>query len=115
MILVGDHVYAGTRHNQGFPVCLEFKTGRVVWGGKQRGPGTGSAAITYADGKLFFRYQDGIVALIDATSAEYRLKGSFMPAYQKDNSWAHPVIAKGRLYLREQDRLLCYDVRKTSK
>ena len=115
MILVGDYVYAGAQHNQGFPICIALKTGHIVWGGKQRGPGTGSAAITYADGKLVFRYQDGVVALIDATDDEYRLRGSFKPVYQKDNSWAHPVIAKGCLYLREQDRLLCYDIRKPSE
>jgi outer membrane protein assembly factor BamB len=115
MILVGNHVYAGAQHNQGFPVCIALKTGHIAWGGEQRGPGTGSAAITFADGKLVFRYQDGVVALIDATNEEYRLRGSFKPAYQKDNSWAHPVIAKGRLYLREQDRLLCYDIRKPSE
>ena len=112
MILVGDYIYAGAQHNEGFPICIELKTGKVAWGGNQRGPGSGSAAITFVDGKLIFRYQNGIVALIDANEKEYRLRGSFMPGYQKDNSWAHPVVAGGRLYLREQDRILCYDIRK---
>ncbi|MCH7727993.1 MAG: PQQ-binding-like beta-propeller repeat protein, partial [Planctomycetes bacterium] len=112
MILVGDYVYAGVKHNNGFPTCLDLKTGKIVWGGsKLRGPGSGSAAIIYADGHLLFRYQDGVVALIEATSAEYRLKGSFKPVYQKGPSWAHPVIADGRLYLREQNQLMCYDVK----
>ena len=114
MILVGDHVYAGAQHNEGFPICIDLKSGEVVWGGKIRGPGTGSAAITFVDDKLIFRYQDGVVALIDATDKEYRLRGSFMPEYQKDSSWAHPVVVNGRLYLREQDRILCYDIRKAS-
>jgi len=113
MILVGDYIYAGAQHNEGFPICIELKTGKVAWGGNQRGPGSGSAAITFVDGKLIFRYQNGIVALIDANEKEYRLRGSFMPRYQKDNSWAHPVVAGGRLYLREQDRILCYDIRKS--
>lgn len=112
MILVGDYIYAGAQHNEGFPICIELKTGKIAWGGNQRGPGSGSAAITFVDGKLIFRYQNGIVALIDANEKEYRLRGSFMPRYQKDNSWAHPVVAGGRLYLREQDRILCYDIRK---
>ncbi len=112
MVLVGDHIYAGAQHNNGFPTCIELISGEIVWGGKLRGPGGGSAAITYADGHLVFRYQDGVVALIEATTAEYRLKGSFMPVYQQGRSWAHPVIAGGRMYLREQDRLMCYDVLK---
>lgn len=112
MIRVGDYIYAGNKHNKGFPVCLEMETGRVVWGGDQSGPGTGSAAILYADGKLIFRYQNGTVALIAATPDEYRLLGEFKPAYKKKESWSHPVIYDGRLYLREQDKLMCYDVRR---
>ena len=64
------------------------------------------------DGHLIFRYQNGIVALIEATPDEYRLKASFKPAYQEKESWAHPVVANGRLYLREQDKLMCYDLSK---
>ncbi len=112
MILVGDHIYAGARHNNGFPTCIEMKTGEIVWGGTTRGPGGGSAAITFADGKLFFRYQDGKVALINATTSGYELKGSFKPVFQQGNSWAHPVIADGKMYLREQDKLMCYNVKK---
>jgi outer membrane protein assembly factor BamB len=110
LIQVGDYIYAGHKHNQGFPICLEMMTGKPAWGGDKRGPGNGSAAITYADGNLVFRYQDGRLALIEATSDEYRLKGTFMPAYQQGESWSHPVIANGKLYLREQDKLMCYDV-----
>ncbi len=111
MIQIGDYVYSGAQHNNGFPACLELATGKIVWGGKLRGPGEGSAAIVYADGHLVFRYQNGVLALIEATPTEYRLKGSFKPAYQQGKSWAHPVIANGKLYLREQDKLMCYDVR----
>lgn len=111
MIQIGEYVYSGAQHNNGFPTCLELATGKIVWGGKLRGPGQGSAAIVYADGHLVFRYQDGVLGLIEATPTEYRLKGSFTPAYQQGKSWAHPVIANGKLYLREQDKLMCYDIR----
>ncbi len=111
VVQVGDYLYGGHRHNEGFPICVELATGKVIWGGDERGPGGGSAAVTYADGLLVFRYQDGIVALIEATPEGYRLKGSFRPEYQERESWAHPVIVDGRLYLREQDKLMCYDLR----
>ncbi|MBN01764.1 MAG: polyvinylalcohol dehydrogenase [Planctomycetaceae bacterium] len=113
MIRVGDHLYAGHKHNQGFPICLELTTGNVVWGGNKRGPGTGSAAIVFADEHLIFRYQNGVVALIEATPTEYKLKGEFAPAFQDGNSWAHPVVYQGKLYLREQDSLMCYDIAET--
>ena len=112
MILLDGHVYAGHQQNEGFPTCINLATGDIIWGGKLRGPGKGSAALLLIDGHLIFRYQDGTVALIEATPTEYKLKGSFTPDYQKGNSWSHPVVVNGRLYLREQDKLMCYQVGK---
>ncbi|MBI5799194.1 MAG: PQQ-like beta-propeller repeat protein [Verrucomicrobia bacterium] len=110
MILLGDHVYMGHGHNNGFPTCVELMTGKVVWG-KERGPGTGSAAIVMADGHLYFRYENGIMALIEATPKSYALKSSFTLASKVAQSWPHPVIHGGKLYIRDQDNLLCYDVK----
>jgi outer membrane protein assembly factor BamB len=112
MLLVGNHVYAGNGHNRGFPIALEFATGKVAWGGDIRNAGTGSAAVAYADGHLYFRYQNGVVMLIQATPEGYREKGSFTLPDVVKPSWSHPVIEGGRLYLREQDTLYVYDVRK---
>ena len=78
-----------------------------------KGPGKGSAAVTFADGHLIFRYESGEVALIEATPTEYRLKGTFKPEHVSEPSWAHPVVAGGKLYLRDQDWLMCYDVKGT--
>lgn len=111
LIMVGDYIYGGHGHNNGFPICVEWKSGKVVWGGDERGAGKGSAGVTYADGNLIFRYQSGEVALIEATSEGYKLKGSFKPPVKDRDSWAHPVVAGGRLYLREQNKLMCYDVK----
>jgi outer membrane protein assembly factor BamB len=110
MVLVGDYIYAGHAHNNGFPICLELASGKVMWGGDKRGPGTGSAAVLFADGQLVFRYQDGVVGLISATPDDYQLNGSFKPEFQQGQSWSHPVIVDGKMYLREQDKLMCYDV-----
>jgi hypothetical protein len=91
-----------------------MESGNVVWGGSDRGPGSNSAAITYADGNLIFRYESGEVALIEATPSAYRLKGHFKPDYlSRQPCWSHPVVIGGRLYLRDQDKLMCYDVRGT--
>jgi outer membrane protein assembly factor BamB len=111
MILLGDHVYMGHGHNQGFPLCVDLKTGKDAWR-EGRGPGSGSAAIAYADGHLYFRYQDAVMALIEANPNEYKLKGKFKIATKHGESWPHPVIAGGKLYLRDQDSLHCYDVKK---
>lgn len=109
MIKIGDYVYMGEGHNRGFPMCVEFKTGRKVWP-KQRGAGSGSAAIVAADGHLYFRYENGVMALVEANSDEYRLKGKFDIATRNRESWPHPVIYEGKLYLRDQEQLHCYKI-----
>jgi outer membrane protein assembly factor BamB len=110
MILKDGYVYAGHQQNEGFPTCVRMSSGEIVWGGKLRGPGKGSAAVLLIDGHIIFRYQNGTVALIEATPDEYRLKGSFEPDYQEGATWAHPVVVDGKLYLREQNKLMCYEV-----
>lgn len=111
LVLVGNHVYAGHGHNKGFPICVDFITGKVAWGGDTRNAGTGSAAVMYADGRLYFRYENGVVLLIEASPGGYVEKGSFTIPDVRDPSWAHLAIADGRLYVREQDNLYCYDIR----
>lgn len=110
MVLIDGKVYMGHGHNQGFPRCVDLRSGRTLWGDGQRGPGKGSAAIVAADGYLYFRYEDGIVALIEASPRGYQLKGEFRAASVNGKAWAHPVIAGKRLYLRDQDELHCYDI-----
>lgn len=110
MILYQGHVYAGRGHGKGFPVCLDFKTGEIVWGEGERGPGRGTAAVTLVDGHVIFRYQQGLVALIEATPDGYHLKGTFTPEFTEGRNWAHPVVADGVLFLRQRDRIMAYDV-----
>jgi hypothetical protein len=111
MVLVGNHVYGGNGQSKGFPTCIEFTTGKVAWGGDIRNAGTGSAAVTFADGRLYFRYQNGLMMLIDASPTAYAERGSFQIPDVAKPSWSHPVVTGGRLYLREQDALLVYDVK----
>ncbi len=112
MILKDGFLYFGNGHRNGLPICVEMETGKIVWGGSERGPGSNSAAIAYADGNLIFRYESGEVALIEATPSAYRLKGHFKPDYVSRNPcWSHPVVIGGRMYLRDQDKLMCYEVR----
>ncbi|MBL4884501.1 MAG: PQQ-like beta-propeller repeat protein [Planctomycetaceae bacterium] len=112
VVLVDGYIYGGHNQNQGFPTCINAKTGEIVRGGNGlRGEGKGSAAVLYADGKLIFRYEDGVVAIIEATPKEYKVLGRFTPEFQQGKSWAHPVISNGKLYLREQDKMMCYDLK----
>lgn len=108
MIYKDGHIYTGHKHNSGFPTCIELATGEVKW--TERGPGKGSAAVKLVNDTLIFRYESGDVALIDASPEAYTLKGSFKAEIVKGKCWAHPVILDGKMYLREQQHLMCYDV-----
>jgi outer membrane protein assembly factor BamB len=114
MVLLDGYIYCGHRHNSGFPICVEMTTGKVAWGGDIRPEGKGTAAVVYVDGYFIFRYQSGDVVLIEATPKGYEVKGKFFPVFQQKESWSHPVVVGGRLYLREQDKLMCYDVAEAS-
>ena len=108
MVRVGDYVY-GHADGRGW-VCVELVSGKVAW--RHRGVGKGS--VVCADGHLYLRSEDGngTVALVEASPDGYREKGRFdQPERSNKNSWAHPVVAGGRLYLRDQDVVLCYDVK----
>ena len=110
MVLLDGYIYCGHGHNNGNPACIGFKTGKVEW--KERSPGQGSAAVTYADGHVYFRYQNGTMALVEANPRAYKETGKFqLPNDSGKPSWPHPVIANGKLYIRDQDALMCYDVK----
>lgn len=109
-VLVGDHLYGGHGQNDGRLTCIEFKTGKIKW--QERGIGKGSCAILYADGMLYCRFQDGTMALVEANPVKMEVRGKFQLPYDGGKpSWPHPVISKGRLYIREQEVLMCFDIK----
>jgi hypothetical protein len=114
MILLDGCLYGANGGNEGgFLICLDFKTGNVLWDGRddpERRAPKGSVAL--ADGRLYYRTERGTVLLIEPSSKEYLERGRFeQPERSRPPAWAHPVIANGKLYIRDQDLLFCYDVK----
>jgi len=109
VVVVGKYVF-GDYDDHGEPWCAEWKTGEQKWRKKGRSGGSGSASLTYADGHLYIRYQNGWVALVPANGDEYKELSGFKIPNVREPSWSHPVVIGGRLYLREQDTVYCYDV-----
>jgi outer membrane protein assembly factor BamB len=107
MVLVDGYLYGS---NEGRLTCLDFKTGKLMWDDAKCGKGS----IAYADGRLYYRNEGGkgAVNLVEANPKKFVEHGRFeQPDRSGRNSWPHPVIANGKLYLRDQDVLLCYDVK----
>lgn len=106
LIQLGDYVF-GSGDSKKF-TCMEIATGKVKW--SDRTPGKGS--VMFADGHFYFRDERGPITLIEASTDGYKQKGRFdQPDRSRQNAWPHPVIANGRLYIRDQDILLVYDVK----
>ena len=111
-VAIGNYLYGGHGSSNGFPTCIEIATGKLMWPRARSSAGSGSAAVTAAEGRLYFRYQNGVVVLIDASPAAYRELGTLRIPNPHEYSWPHPVIAAGRLYLREQDSLHVYNIKR---
>ena len=110
VVLVGDYLLWRFRR-PGHPLCAELMTGEVKW--KTRGPARARPASVAADGHLYVRYADGTMTLVKASPEGFeRGRQLQMPGSGDRPSWAHPVVFDGKLYLREGDKLLCYELRK---
>jgi outer membrane protein assembly factor BamB len=107
VVKVGDYFYgAGNQAS----MCIEFKTGAIQW--EERGVGS----WLVADGCLYMHDENGDMALIEPNPKAYREKSRFTPPNRpvdpkQAKAWPHPVIADGRLYVRELSSLWCYDVK----
>jgi outer membrane protein assembly factor BamB len=109
-VKVGDYLYGTTGSAL---LCLEFRTGQVKW--KDRA--LGAASLCFADGRLYLHGENGAVALVEPSPEGYREQGRFTPPGQPrrvnrmEKAWVYPVVAGGRLYLRDHGCLWCYDIR----
>jgi len=97
----------------GYLACLDFKTGEVLWNERdsdKRRVTKGSVA--FADNRIYYRTEEGSIVLTEPSRKEYVERGRFNQPERTDKpAWAHPVIANGKLYIRDQDTLFCYDVK----
>lgn len=113
VVRVGDNLYG---HSDGAGwICMDFATGEQKWREREI---LGKGAIGYADSMLYcVSEDDGQVVLIEASPEAWQEHGRFTLDPQttiradRGKIWVHPVIAGGKLYLRDQDLLYCYDIK----
>ena len=115
VLLIDGGLYGSNGGNSGgYLVCLDFETGDVLWNERdldKRRVTKGSVA--FADGRIYYRTEEGPVVLIEPSRKEYLERGRFDQPERTDKpAWTHPVIANGKLFIRDQDALFCYNVKK---
>lgn len=113
MILLDGCLYGASGGNEGGAlVCLDFKTGKVMWDQRDTAGRRAKGSVALADGRLYYRMEDGTIVLIEPSPKQYIERGRFeQPDRSSAPAWPHPVIANGKLYIRDQDVLFCYDVK----
>lgn len=116
VVLVDDHVF-GFADARGW-TCQDFKSGEVVWAERRK---LRAGAMTYADGHFYcYAENDGTAVLIEASTEGWKENGRFSIPEQSTSRkpsgkiWTPPVVAGGRLFLRDQELLFCYDVNSAS-
>jgi len=109
MVVFDGCLYGANGGNAGGLLsCLDLKTDEVPWSDRKAPKGS----VAMADGRLYYRTEDGVILLIEPNREQYVEHGRFgQPDRTRSPAWAHPVIANGKLYVRDQDLLLCYDVK----
>jgi outer membrane protein assembly factor BamB len=97
----------------GYLACLDFKTGEVLWNEADRDKRrVTKGSVAFADDRIYYRTEEGPIVLIEPSRKEYIERGRFAQPERTDKpAWAHPVIANGKLYIRDQDTLFCYDIK----
>ena len=103
-VLVGDHLYG---FSSAILTAMRFDSGAVAW--RDRSVGKGS--VVFADDRLYLFSERGVVGLAEATPQGYREHGRFELKTGSAPTWSHPVVANGRLFLRDQSAIYAYDVR----
>ncbi|MBG88432.1 MAG: polyvinylalcohol dehydrogenase [Verrucomicrobiales bacterium] len=113
VIRVGDHLY-GYSDGPGW-VCQDWKTGEEVWAEKRA---VRKGAIAYADGKFILQDETrGEIVLIDASPKGFKERGRFRLTPQttqrspKGKIWTHIVVSNGKMYVRDQELLFCFDMK----
>jgi outer membrane protein assembly factor BamB len=113
VILIDGCLYGANGGNSGGALaCLDFQTGKVLWDQRESAGRRAKGSLALADGRLYYRMENGTVVLIEPSPKQYIERGRFeQPDRSSKPAWAHPVVANGKLYIRDQDVLLCYDVK----
>lgn len=113
VLLVGQHLY-GYSDGIGW-LCMDFATGEQVWAERNK---LGKGAVSCADGMLYCLDEGkGTVVLAEASPKGWNEHGRLTLEPQSSirspqgRIWTHPVVSNGKLYLRDQEFIYCFDVK----
>jgi outer membrane protein assembly factor BamB len=104
LVVHKDHVYGF--HNNPFFVCVSLADGKQKW--KERGYDSGQVLLLPDQDLLVIQAEKGDVALVQAKPDRRTELGRIKAL--KDKTWNHPVIAHGKLFVRNGVEAACYQL-----
>jgi outer membrane protein assembly factor BamB len=110
MVLIGNYIYSSTHDNntKGRWICVDWTTGKTMWITDWNNKGS----VISSEGLLYlYEEKSGNVALVRPNSEKLDIISSFKVTKGSGPYWAHPVINKGRLFLRHGDYLAVYSIK----
>jgi len=112
MIVTGGSLYGANGGNAGGALAsIDFETGESHWDERRSDRDVPKGSLALADGRLYYRTEEGAMLLVEPSPDQYLERGRFQQPDRSDQpAWAHPVVANGKLYLRDHDVLFCYDI-----
>jgi hypothetical protein len=110
MVLIGNYIYSSTHDNNsmGRWICVDWTTGKTMWITEWNNKGS----VISAEGLLYiYEEKNGNVALVKPNSEKLDIISSFQIKKGAGPNWSHPVIDKGRLFLRHGDYMAVYNIK----
>jgi outer membrane protein assembly factor BamB len=117
VVLVGEHLYGFSDARSGSWVCQELATGTVAWPKGRTRQSVKAGGIAAAEGRLYVLDDTGTVAMLEASPKAFKAISQLkLPALSKARKisgrvWTHPSLSEGKLYLRDQELVFCYQVK----
>jgi len=106
-IIIRDGYIYGSMYRKGLWCCLSATDGKIIYSSDKLGDGN----IIMADGLFYCYSEKGEMALVSATPSSFDVISKFQVTMGNDQHWSHPVIYKGRLYLRHGNALMAYNLK----
>jgi len=107
VVLLDGCIYGTAQSGNKGLVCLDWKTGKVLW----NAPEVKMGVVVSADGMLYVYAGNGTLYLVKPNPMAFEPVSKFIISEGTDEHWAHPTIANGRLYIRHGDALMAYNIK----
>jgi outer membrane protein assembly factor BamB len=110
MVLIGNYIYSSTHdtNSKGRWICVDWTTGKTMWITEWNNKGS----VISAEGLLYlFEEKNGNLALVKPDSGKLNIISSFTVTKGDGPYWSHPVIDKGRLFVRHGDYMAVYSLK----